>query len=69
MKVELAHCPRQLCGDWVVARRHVDHLLKRLAVPTIVIKDDDLLGEALPAEPIQVPTTPRKNPGDLPLKK
>lgn len=43
------------CEDGVVARRHVDHLLKRHAVPRIAIEDDDLLDEALQAEAIQVP--------------
>lgn len=37
--------------DGVVAHRHVDPLLKRHAVPTIAIEDDDLPVEALQAVP------------------
>ena len=36
--------------DGVVARQHVDHLLKRHGVPTIDIEDDDLSESTMPAE-------------------
>ena len=36
--------------DGVVARRHVDHLLRRHGVPTIDIEDDDLPESTMPAE-------------------
>ena len=36
--------------DGVVARRHVDHLLKQHGVPTIDIEDDDLPESTMPVE-------------------
>ena len=51
--------------DGVVTRRHVDHLLKRYAVPTGVIVDDDLPDVAMQAEPIQVPDAAEEKKGRL----
>ncbi|XP_068723976.1 uncharacterized protein [Montipora capricornis] len=49
--------------DRLVTRRHVDHLLKRYAVPTKVIVDDDLPDVVMQAEPIQVPDAAEENKG------
>ena len=51
--------------DRLVTRRHVDYLLKRYAVPTKVIVDDDLPDVVMQAEPIQVPDAAEENKGRL----
>ena len=40
----------------MVARRHVDHLLKRHGVPTIDLEDDDLTESTMSAEQNRVPS-------------
>ena len=51
--------------DGSVTRRHVDHLLKRQAVPTKVIVNDDLPDVVMPVEPIQIPDAAEENKGRL----
>ena len=51
--------------DGVITQRHVDHLLKRHAVPTGVIVDDDLPDVAMQAESIQVPDAAEEKKGRL----
>ena len=51
--------------DGLVTRRHVDHLLKRCAVPTRVIVDHDLPDVVMQAEPIQVPDAAEEIKGRL----
>lgn len=51
--------------DGLVTQRHVDHLLKRYAVPTRVIVDDNLPEVVMQAEPIQLPDAAEENKGRL----
>ena len=51
--------------DGLVTQRHIDHLLKRCAVPMRVIVDDDLPDVVMQAEPIQVPDAAEEIKGRL----